>query len=141
MEIIVPKKFIYNRICSVCHQEFTTNLKYDYTCDKITCHSIQWRREYKLKLKKQRENYERRYPEYCERIRRKMNSRPSRGLWDIYVINLISNSFDLPREMIKSHPEFIESYRNQIKLKRILKRIKNETKKTTKPEGVICHNG
>jgi hypothetical protein len=53
------------------------------------------------------------------------------SLDDQYIIACIKQNYRLERETIKEYPEFIESYRQQIKVKRLIKTKKDESTKTS----------
>lgn len=48
-----------------------------------------------------------------------------------YLLNCIKRTYDLSREVLKQHPDLIESYRLQIKIKRLLKQKRHENIKTS----------
>jgi hypothetical protein len=72
-----------------------------------------------------------------EQKRRDINKfRQTKALWHIrlhdrYIVSLIKKQFGLSEETIKEHPELIESYRMQLKMKRFLKHKKDEDTKTS----------
>lgn len=54
-----------------------------------------------------------------------------KNLSDSYIKVVIHNSSGLKRDTINENPELIENYRQQIKVKRLLKTIKNGNKKAS----------
>ena len=52
----------------------------------------------------------------------------SKKLKDPYIIEIIRSNTGLENKTIHEHPELIENYRQQIKLKRLLKQKKNDIK-------------
>jgi len=45
---------------------------------------------------------------------------------DDYIKTLVSNTFKISRETMSSYPDVIQSKKNELKIKRTLKKLKNE---------------
>lgn len=54
-------------------------------------------------------------------LRKEKCNRRARDLQDCYLINHLCRDFRLTAKDIRQHPELIENYRQQIKIKRLLK--------------------
>lgn len=75
--------------------------------------------------------YKKRHPDRINKKNRRRYKRHMEALTDRYVIHIISHTKGIPEKTIRKYPELIESYRQQIKLKRLLKQKKNENNETS----------
>lgn len=70
-------------------------------------------------------------PEKVKEGNRKAEKTHRENLTDRYLIQNIKRTIKIPPEIIKEHPELIDNYRMQIKVKRLLKNKKDENSKTS----------
>ncbi len=94
------------------HQDKSEELKAD--CKKWRSENKDKVKEYKLKTTEERKVQ-------AKKDRKKATNK----LVDWYVINNIKARTGLSIESIKKYPELIQNHKQQIQLKRLLKRIKN----------------
>jgi len=81
---------------------------------------------YKEIGEKWRENNKEHISDYNKRYRQNKRS----TIPDVYIRILLNRQYGLHAKILKQHPELIENYRQQIKIKRLLKQKKNENNET-----------
>lgn len=87
-----------------------------------------WRKNNKDKVKSYKKTYEEENKEAHLIAKSKRTKSAIARLPDYYVSNQIKKQTGLSIETIKKNPELIENHREQIKLKRLIKTIKNVRK-------------
>lgn len=144
----VSENIIPMKICTKCRvekglNEFNKNSKFldghEYRCRQ--CSRIMftqyhkenrtklnlYNKKYRLLNQKKIKNWRKKHPESAK----KTNKRCHDELRTSYIVWIIHQSFpELTNSEIRKYPELIESYRQQIKIKRLLKQKKNENTKT-----------
>jgi|694.fasta_scaffold100648_2 hypothetical protein len=107
------------RICSSCGLEKKNHAK--NMCKSCYCKSDFYKELRKVMDKKyQTENKLKIYE--TRKLRRRSETYKES---DDYVINLIGNTFKISRQIINEYPDVLQSKKNELKIKRNLKRLKN----------------
>jgi hypothetical protein len=130
-----------NRVCKKCGEEkpieeFVKNKcsPRGYTFECKQCKNKRNRsycgnnRQYNKEWQKK---YREKHKEYYKDLQLKSNIERTDKLTDTYIVQNIHYAYGLDYKTIRQHPELIESYRQQIKIKRLLKQKKDENIKTS----------
>ena len=87
---------------------------------------------------KERENLRQRtyYKEHTEQVKKYMHSKNERNYYNLIIDNStvrerIKRSIGLPYDIMNQHSELIENWKQQLRIKRLLKLKKNESTKTS----------
>jgi len=94
--------------------------------------NARYRKKYPDKIKEYDKKYRLSHP-YGERQKeteKKRRKKNADKLTDRHVINVIRHVKKIKAETIRQYPEFIQTYRQQLKVKRLLKQKQDENTKT-----------
>jgi hypothetical protein len=141
-------KFGYLHICKLCShihaveyhitykERINNNRKEWYKNNKE--HSKKYCREYRENNKEHCKEHDREYRENNKEHLNELSKKYIRGyrknniipISDKYIIEQLRVRFGISRQVSRQYPELIENYRQQIKLKRLIKTKKDENTKT-----------
>jgi hypothetical protein len=82
--------------------------------------------KHKDKIREKNEEWKRTHVEQYNRYIKLRSRKQVDGLIDNYIIQIIVRNYKISQDIVKQHPELIENWRQQIKIKRLLKQKKHE---------------
>jgi hypothetical protein len=115
--------------CEKCYKNRLKNRKNpNRNKDKSNAYNRQYRKIKRAECNKYNKNW--RKSEAGVQALKGRHRKEVENLTNDYILNTLKQSTGLSRQVLKQYPELIDSYKLQIKVKRLIKNRKNESIKT-----------